>query len=72
MNLALMNLTRRAEGTDRGSLVATFVNVGSLASIVSSQDHQILYGRRGTGKTHILQYLSQLRSDAGDIAVLLT
>lgn len=69
MNLALMNLTRRAEGTDRGSLVATFVNVGSLASIVSSQDHQILYGRRGTGKTHILQYLSQLRSDAGDIAV---
>lgn len=38
-------------------------------AIISSTDHQVLYGRRGTGKTHVLQYLGQLRNDAGDLSV---
>lgn len=43
MNLALMNLTRRAEGTDRGSLVATFVNVGSLASVFRAGASSVVF-----------------------------
>jgi hypothetical protein len=50
-NLALMKLARRAE--DRGDdqlLVDTFVDVGPLFTLLSSNDHQILYGRAGPGR----------------------
>jgi hypothetical protein len=39
--------------------------------VLHSTDHQILYGRRGTGKTHALLYLSDLIEHAGDVAVYL-
>ena len=43
-------------------LVETFVDAGTLFASLASPDHQILSGRRGTGKTHALSYLeAQLR-----------
>ncbi len=47
----------------------TFVDVGSLLTLLTSTDHQILYGRRGTGKTHALQYLADEVRKRGDLAV---
>lgn len=47
----------------------TFVDVGPLLTLLSSKDHQILYGRRGTGKTHALVYLNNQVGDAGDLPV---
>jgi hypothetical protein len=38
--------------------VQTFVDVGPLFSLLSGVDHQILFGRRGTGKTHALKFLA--------------
>lgn len=64
-----MRLTRRAERNDPKTLVATFVDAGSLFDLLSSEDHQVLYGRRGTGKTHVLQYLTEMARTRGDIAV---
>jgi hypothetical protein len=69
MNYALMKLTRRAERNDPETLSATFVDVGSLFTLLSSQDHQVLYGRRGTGKTHVLKYLTEINRSAGDMCV---
>lgn len=69
LNKSFMRLARRSERVDRARLVDTFVNVGPLLTLVSSDDHQIIYGRRGTGKTHILNYLSDVRSREGDIAI---
>lgn len=69
LNITLMQLKRRAERNDPATLTATFVDVGSLFTLLSSEDHQVLYGRRGTGKTHVLQYLTENRRSAGDIAV---
>lgn len=66
LNQALMRIARRAESTDRYTLAATYVAAGSFAAVLNSTDHQILYGRRGTGKTHALLYLSDLIENAGD------
>jgi hypothetical protein len=67
MNLASLKLQRRAEQGDPDVLVQTFVDVGSLFSLLSTQDHQILYGRRGTGKTHALHYLRARVEENGDV-----
>ncbi|MBV9161872.1 MAG: hypothetical protein JO309_06830 [Pseudonocardiales bacterium] len=68
-NQALMRIPRRAESTDRSTLAMTFVSAGSFSAMLHSTDHQILYGRRGTGKTHALLYLSDLIERTGDVAV---
>ncbi len=54
-----MGVSRRAEAVDRQTLVQTFVDIGPLFAVPSSNDHQIVYGRRGTGKTHALLYLAE-------------
>lgn len=64
-----MRLARRSERVDRGRLVETFVDVGPLFTLLSSDDHQIIFGRRGTGKTHALNFLSDTRAKEGDIVV---
>jgi hypothetical protein len=40
-----------------------------LFTVLSSLDHQIVYGRRGTGKTHALFYLADEVRQRGDLAV---
>jgi hypothetical protein len=69
LNQTLMRIPRRAESTDRALLAQTYVSAGSLSAILNSTDHQILYGRRGTGKTHALNYLSDLVEHLGDLAI---
>ena len=59
INSAFLGVQRRAEAVDRQTLVQTFVDIGSLFAVLSSRDHQIVYGRRGTGKTHALLYLAE-------------
>lgn len=69
VNLAFMKMQRRAEMNDRAKLVSTFVDSGSLFTLLSSQDHQVIYGRRGTGKTHALIYLAETVTTQGDIPI---
>jgi hypothetical protein len=69
LNGAFIRLTRRAEAQAPEKLVETFEDAGALFAQLSSHDHQILYGRRGTGKTHALQYLQAKTREAGDISV---
>lgn len=69
LNEAFMRFTRRAEVVDRERLVETFVDAGPLMTLLSSLDHQVLFGRRGTGKTHALSYLTEQRVADGDAAV---
>ncbi|MFL6145046.1 MAG: hypothetical protein ACJ72N_24670 [Labedaea sp.] len=66
-----MRIPRRAESTDRYTLATTYVAAGSFAAMLNSADHQILYGRRGTGKTHALLYLCALLEETGDLPVYL-
>lgn len=64
-NQALLAIPRRAESVDRHTLARTFVVAGSLSAMLHSADHQVLYGRRGTGKTHALLYLADLVEHSG-------
>jgi hypothetical protein len=69
INKAFMQLNRRSERIDRSRLVDTFVDVGPLFTLLSSHDHQIIFGRRGTGKTHALNYLSDTKTREGNVVV---
>jgi hypothetical protein len=66
IDLALQRLTKRAEMSDPTVLVATFVGTGMLKTVLESRDHQVIYGR-GTGKTHALLYLSEIKRQAGEL-----
>src|SRR6266542_2324139 len=70
VNTAFLKMRLRAEGEDPSVLVKTFVDVGHLFTILSNDDHQVLYGRRGTGKTHALNYLAEdIRRRRGEVPV---
>jgi hypothetical protein len=69
-NSAFLKISKRAETSNRQTLIQTFVDVGPLFALLSSLDHQILFGRRGTGKTHALTFLAESREKGGDAVVL--
>lgn len=69
INTAFLRVQRRAESVDRPTLVQTFVDIGALFAVLSSPDHQIVYGRRGTGKTHALLYVAEKAKQEGTIPV---
>lgn len=70
INEAIFRLRKRAEASARPKLIQTFVDIGPLFSLLNGIDHQILYGRRGTGKTHVLNYLAASRENEGDAVVV--
>jgi hypothetical protein len=69
INELFMSLSRRAERVDTEKFVNTFVNTGPLLQLLSSSDHQIIYGRRSTGKIHAPRYLADDRLHRGDISL---
>jgi hypothetical protein len=64
-NLALMKIAKRAESHSKEHLVQSFVDLGPLFTLLDSADHQVIFGRRGTGKTHVLSYLASQVSSKG-------
>lgn len=52
---AILQMPPRADKWEEELLVKTFVNIGPLVPILRSENNQILFGRRGTGKTHVLK-----------------
>ncbi|MBO0925144.1 hypothetical protein J1G44_11715 [Cellulomonas sp. zg-ZUI199] len=70
INRALNQIPKRAEKRESVHLHETFVDSG-IADVLDAIDHQVLNGRRGTGKTHALTYLAAHRRGEGDIAVYL-
>ena len=71
INTALLRLATRAEIHDREHLIQSFVDIGALFTLLSNPDSQILFGRRGTGKTHVLAYLVNDILKSGRIAIQL-
>ncbi len=62
-------LQRSERQIDQQKLVASFVDVGILPQLLNS-NNQIFYGRRGTGKTHVLRVLqTRLKEDGIPIVV---
>lgn len=67
INRAFNGVPKRAEARQAEQLRATFVDSG-VAAALEAIDHQVLYGRRGTGKTHAFRYLETVVRDRGDIS----
>jgi len=66
---AFVQLTKRAETADPATLVQTFVDIGTLLPSISTKDNQVIFGRRGTGKTHALVYTLATARSSGALAV---
>src|SRR3989442_848630 len=63
---AVSRVAVRAERQENvGQLVATFVDPG-ISVQLENDNNQILYGRRGTGKTHVLKVVERRVADDDD------
>lgn len=70
-NNAVLKLAKRAETHDPQHIIDSFVDVGPLFSLLSNPDNQVIFGRRGTGKTHVLGYLASEKIREGVVTAQL-
>lgn len=68
LNRLLTLVPKRAESRQSEELRDTFVDSG-VAVALEAVDHQVLFGRRGTGKTHALRYLESIIGTGGNVPV---
>lgn len=66
---ALQEVEKRAERVSEDDVLATYVNIESLTHALAARDNGIVFGRRGTGKTHALKYVAQTERDKGNRVV---
>ncbi|WP_191060006.1 ORC-CDC6 family AAA ATPase [Geminicoccus harenae] len=55
----LLGFTQRAERATEETLIAPFVDSPPMFNLLSTKNNQIVFGRRGTGKTHALKFMSR-------------
>lgn len=72
ITLAVSRILQRSERhVDVDKLVETFVDIGIFPQLIN-RNNQILYGRRGTGKTHVLKVLqTEISSDKNNVSLYL-
>jgi hypothetical protein len=71
LNTLLVKVARRAENVPAEVLREAFVPMPPLMAHLESPEHHVLFGRRGTGKTHVLRYLQEQKTAEGHLAVYL-
>lgn len=67
----LQRISKRAEDLTPEEQAKSFVSVRNNEGTLTNRDNRIMFGRRGTGKTHIFSYVAQNIRSRGDIAVTL-
>jgi len=67
----LLNFERRAENKPDEVIASTYVDAAPLLDILQAPVSQVIFGRRGTGKTHALKYCLASAREGGDSAVYL-
>lgn len=67
----LIAFNKRAERSSEAMLVATFVDSAPLFDLLSTPNNQVIYGRRGTGKTHALKFLAETVESHGEHPIYL-
>ncbi len=67
---AIASIKQRSEKQrDLQKLIDSFVDLGIIPQI-ASENNQVVYGRRGTGKTHLFGYLASELKDRPNVAVI--
>ena len=64
-----LDVDKRAERSTSEILDATFVDSAPLFDVLSTRNHQVIYGRRGTGKTHALRYLQKQLAKSASVSI---
>jgi hypothetical protein len=67
----LIGFNKRAERSSDAMLVASFVDSAPLFDLLSTPNNQVIYGRRGTGKTHALKFLAEKVESRGEHPIYL-
>lgn len=67
---AVSRINQRSERqTDAEKIIDTYVDIGLLPQL-ENRNHQVFYGRRGTGKTHVIKVLADaLQQEDGSAVV---
>lgn len=65
----ILGMPLRADKWEEEFLVQTFVGVGPLIPLLQGNNNHVLFGRRGTGKTHVLMYLKSILENDDDCCV---
>lgn len=66
---AVSNIVQRAERMiDDAKIQSTYEEIGVIP-LLNNRNNQIIYGRRGTGKTHVFKYLASELKIGNDIVV---
>jgi hypothetical protein len=71
INALLAMISRRAERLDPQQQAQTFVSLGGIEQTLLNSDNRVLFGRRGTGKTHVLSFVADKAKQSGDMAIML-
>ncbi|MGI2177256.1 hypothetical protein [Shewanella frigidimarina] len=69
INELLLQISKRAERKSSDYLVKSFVHLGHVFTILKTEENQIIYGRRGTGKTHLLLFLKNSLEEKNEIVI---
>ena len=69
INDLLQKLTRRAERMEPSQQAETFVSLGGMEHSLLNSENRVVFGRRGTGKTHIMSFVAEAARKRGDLAV---
>jgi hypothetical protein len=71
INTLLQMISRRAERLDAHQQAETFVSLGGIEHTLLNHDNRVIFGRRGTGKTHVMSFVADAAKKKGEMALLL-
>lgn len=71
INALLQQISKRAERLDTKQQAETFVSLGGIENTLLSQDNRVIFGRRGTGKTHVMSFVADRARVNGQIGILI-
>lgn len=63
----LQQITKRAEDLTPEEQARSFVSIRRIDGALKSRDSRVIFGRRGTGKTHILSYMAAQATERGEV-----
>ena len=67
----LQQISKRAEDLTKKEQAESFVAIRRIDGALRNRDSRIIFGRRGTGKTHILSFVESQARSAGGLCCLL-
>lgn len=71
INAVFQQITRRAERLDPQQQAQTFVSLGGIENTLLNADNRVIFGRRGTGKTHVLAHVAEAARKGGNLPIMI-